>query len=509
MMNGVCKMGKTSCIEYSKISISNGRLKTIASDLEDIIKELDNTIDSIEHQNKLHGDIFKNNLNRLESGPTSIRDNLKKRCTYLTSLSSEIENVLEIYDKAETDDFKMSDLKEAIIAIGVGDKLAETINGDNFTLDSIASTRDNLSDETKEKLKNAGAKISPTITSVTLDDDLEKYKDKYGMTDKDAKRYLQLLLEEKMVATGAVVTGALDPDKRAEEIAKLEEKYGIKNSDGDADKDQNEGTNNDSGGNGGSTVNKRQVDSSNDSSTSSSDKKDATKDETKKEETKKDETKTDDTKTDDTKTDETKTDETKTDETKTDDTKTDETKPTTPTDNPKPGPAIDTGSGSGGGGTHNTGGGYSGSQGYVSQTEPTTETGVDSTIEDILDDSETSVDDVIKGNNYTKIPTSSEPIKSKSSGGSMVIPIAAGLSAAAAAGIGAKAYLDKKNNNDNGELDDIQTEDWENEETVDIEYAEDIEKEQYLDEEDEFGYQESEPAEKYGARSSQEITDLQ
>ena len=91
----------------------------------------------------------------------------------------------------------------------------------------------------------------------------------------------------------------------------------------------------------------------------------------------------------------------------------------------------------------------------------------------------------------------------------MVIPIAAGLSAAAAAGIGAKAYLDRKNNNDNGETDDIETEDWENQETIDLEYAEDVEKEQFLDEDDEFGYQEEEPAEKYGARSSQEIADLQ
>ena len=38
---------------------------------------------------------------------------------------------------------------------------------------------------------------------------------------------------------------------------------------------------------------------------------------------------------------------------------------------------------------------------------------------------------------------------------------------------------------------------------------EDVEKEQFLDEDDEFGYQEEEPAEKYGARSSQEIADLQ
>ena len=40
-----------------------------------------------------------------------------------------------------------------------------------------------------------------------------------------------------------------------------------------------------------------------------------------------------------------------------------------------------------------------------------------------------------------------------------IIPVAAGLSAAAAAGLGAKAYLDRKENNDNGEEDDWQTDD--------------------------------------------------
>ena len=62
------------------------------------------------------------------------------------------------------------------------------------------------------------------------------------------------------------------------------------------------------------------------------------------------------------------------------------------------------------------------------------------------------------------------------------IPIVAGLAAAAAAGVGAKIYLDKKNEDD----DDYEeaTEGWEG----DFE-AEDTPEEQVLDNSDDFGYQ--------------------
>ena len=181
----------------------------------------------------------------------------------------------------------------------------------------------------------------------------------------------------------------------------------------------------------------------------------------------------------------------------------DPTTPVGPTGPYNPTDPTNPGDGTSGNDTHYTGGGYSGSQGYVSQS------GTNNGVDGALDGSATSIDDVIKGSNYTKIPTSTDPLKPSSSGGSMIIPIAAGLSAAAAAGIGAKAYLDRKNNNDNDEeIDEIATDEWENEDQLNIEYAEDVEQEQYLDEDDEYGYQE-EPTEKYGARSSQEIADLQ
>ncbi len=159
------------------------------------------------------------------------------------------------------------------------------------------------------------------------------------------------------------------------------------------------------------------------------------------------------------------------------------------------------------------GGGYSESGGYVSSN---TENGIETEpeLEDLIEETTTSIDDVIKGSKYTKIPTSSTPIQKTTSGssGSAVIPIAAGLSAAAAAGIGAKAYMDRKNNNDNGEDDDFDTEEWSendnysDDDTIDIEYTEG---ENELDADDEYSYQQQEEPEKYGARSNAELANLQ
>ena len=128
----------------------------------------------------------------------------------------------------------------------------------------------------------------------------------------------------------------------------------------------------------------------------------------------------------------------------------------------------------------------------------------------MLTDSTTSIDDVIKGSKYTKIPTSSKPITSASSGGggSAVIPVVAGLSAAAAAGVGAKVYMDRKNNNSNGE-DEIETEEWSGEDTLNLEYDDSSDTESYLDEDDDYGYQTEEQTERYDARNNEELADLQ
>ena len=128
-----------------------------------------------------------------------------------------------------------------------------------------------------------------------------------------------------------------------------------------------------------------------------------------------------------------------------------------------------------------------------------------------LEDTTTSFEDVIQANEYVKIPTSTTPIQTNptSSGGNAFIPIAAGLSAAAAAGIGAKAYMDRKHNNDNGEEDDDFSEEWSDDysdgNSITInENSADKQSESLL--EDDYTYTEPE---KYGARNNEELADLQ
>ena len=170
------------------------------------------------------------------------------------------------------------------------------------------------------------------------------------------------------------------------------------------------------------------------------------------------------------------------------------------------------------GGTYHTGGGYTGTGGYTENnttlpTDGTTETttGLDD-IKDTLTDGTTSIEDVIKGSKYTKIPSTPSPVTttSPSGGASAVIPIAAGLSAAAAAGIGAKAYMDRKKNNDNGEdEDEFDTDEWSGDDSVDIQYDDSSDNENYLDTDDDYTYQTADNSEKYDARSSDELADLQ
>ena len=180
--------------------------------------------------------------------------------------------------------------------------------------------------------------------------------------------------------------------------------------------------------------------------------------------------------------------------------------------------------------TIHTGGGYTGTNGYTSSpsgytpgqsnttgnmTDGTIDgtTGTDSSLTGALTEGTTSIEDVIKGSKVTKIPTSPSPVTttSSSSGSSAVIPIAAGLSAAA--GIGAKAYMDRKHNNDNGEddEDEFDTDEWSGDDSVDIQYDEDTANgENYLDDDDDYSYQAtSNNEEKYDARSSEELADLQ
>ena len=177
-------------------------------------------------------------------------------------------------------------------------------------------------------------------------------------------------------------------------------------------------------------------------------------------------------------------------------------------DNPTPGATIPASTAP----TH-TGGGYTDTGGYVPDDIPpeATEDGSIVAPEDVTtEDYEEATDSISSiigsGSNFTKLPTSNNPIKGGSSSGNAVIPVIAGLSAAAAAGIGAKAYMDRKNNNDNGD-DDFEADEWTGEDNLDIDYNDGIEEEQYLDDDSDFG--ETETTEKYGARNNDELADLQ
>ena len=90
----------------------------------------------------------------------------------------------------------------------------------------------------------------------------------------------------------------------------------------------------------------------------------------------------------------------------------------------------------------------------------------------------------------TSIPTSSSPILSSDSGsGKSMIPLGAGLGAAALAGIGTKAYLDKKEKKEE-DSDELETEEWANQD-VEIDYGLETEEEaDYLDPTDELAFQE-------------------
>ena len=118
-------------------------------------------------------------------------------------------------------------------------------------------------------------------------------------------------------------------------------------------------------------------------------------------------------------------------------------------------------------------------------------------------------DIIIEGNKY-KLPTSSPmstTTTTTSSKGNTVIPVLAGLAAAAAAGIGAKTYMDRKKNRDNDEeVEEFKTEDWSDNDDINIEYQDP--QENNIESLDDDNYVQEEP-EKYGARTHQELEDLQ
>ncbi len=122
-----------------------------------------------------------------------------------------------------------------------------------------------------------------------------------------------------------------------------------------------------------------------------------------------------------------------------------------------------------------------------------------------------SLSEIIGGNEYVEVPTSEQPITRVEATGSKksIIPVIAGLGAATAAGIGTKAYLDKKDQDD--EEENLETETWDGDEQMDLSYDEDnveINDRDYLDPTDEYAYQE-EPMESYEAVNSSDLASMQ
>ena len=121
-------------------------------------------------------------------------------------------------------------------------------------------------------------------------------------------------------------------------------------------------------------------------------------------------------------------------------------------------------------GTTTHGGGGYGETGYTGGDGPEA---MGASLSELLDDSDSSIDEIIKGSKYSRIPTSSKPIlNSDTVSSASVIPLAAGLSVASAAGLAAKAYIDHKKATEEeeeeedgeeyeyGQYDDINVDNW-------------------------------------------------
>lgn len=170
--------------------------------------------------------------------------------------------------------------------------------------------------------------------------------------------------------------------------------------------------------------------------------------------------------------------------------------PTNPSINPTPIPSNpNPGSGNSGGG------GFDGDSGFTGEDTPTTEP----------KDPEDIGNSIIGSTgNPIKIPTSSKPITTTTttSQKKSSIPVIAGLGAAAIAGIGAKAYLDKREENKSN--DEIETEEWSGDEEFDLGYSEEDASEgrDYLAPTDEYAYEDG-PEENYQAVNSSELPSMQ
>ena len=158
-----------------------------------------------------------------------------------------------------------------------------------------------------------------------------------------------------------------------------------------------------------------------------------------------------------------------------------------------------------GGGYSNGGYSFGGSTPSIGSTTPQspTDIGAQVTAKGTL---ASSINNIAGNRNQTvKVPTVDTPIASTSSS-NMAIPTAAALSAAAATGIGAKAYMDHRANNKNedeyeegNENSGFASEEWNGtEEDIKLDYGTE-DQNQYLDSDDDYSYSADSIIEKYEA----------
>ena len=106
---------------------------------------------------------------------------------------------------------------------------------------------------------------------------------------------------------------------------------------------------------------------------------------------------------------------------------------------------------------------------------------------------EGSLGEIVDLASGVNIPTSADPIRTKiNTKDNKMIPLMAGLGAAALAGLGTKAYLERKENKD--EEDEIEADEWEEEDAAELAlnteaYDNELEESDYLLPTDEYAFQ--------------------
>ena len=132
---------------------------------------------------------------------------------------------------------------------------------------------------------------------------------------------------------------------------------------------------------------------------------------------------------------------------------------------------------------------------------------------------EGSLGDIVDLAGGVNIPTSADPIRTKiNTKDNKMIPLMAGLGAAAVAGLGTKAYLERKENKD--EEEEIEAEEWEEDEDLELSLVNDnidleLEESDYLTPTDEYAYapetadiESDDEGDKYEAVNSSELPSM-